>query len=102
MKGPPRMANERGFEDYLTRHMSHRGDPERHRTRKRRQLMATYARWLPANRDAELLEIGPGYGQWLEALRVDLGYTRTVAVDVSAEVVGFCNRLQPGSTTQVD
>jgi SAM-dependent methyltransferase len=100
MTGPP-MAGERGFEDYLSRHLAHLGDPERYRARRKRQLIATYRRFLPESRDAELLEIGPGYGQWLEALRVDLGFTRAVAVDISAEVVGFCDRILPGSTTQV-
>ena len=66
MTGPP-MAGERGFEDYLSRHLAHLGDPERYRARRKRQLIATYRRFLPESRDAELLEIGPGYGQWLEA-----------------------------------
>jgi SAM-dependent methyltransferase len=96
------MGDERDFKDYLSRHMAHLGDAERYRERRKRQLIATYERWLPANRDAELLEIGPGYGQWLEALRKDLGFGRTIAVDISGEVVTFCNRIQPGSTTQVE
>jgi SAM-dependent methyltransferase len=95
------MGDERGFEDYLSRHMAHLGDAERYRARRKRQLLATYARALPASRDGELLEIGPGYGQWLEALRTDLGFARAVAVDVSTEVVTFCNRILPGSTVHV-
>ena len=96
------MGTERGFENYLSRHMAHLGDPERYRERRKRQLIATYERWLPAERDAELLEIGPGYGQWLEVLRKDRGFANAVAVDISGEVVRFCNRILPGSTTQVD
>ncbi len=86
------------FQDYLTRHYAHLGDQARHRAGKKRQLLHTYRRWLPESRDAEMLEIGPGYGQLLEALRMDLGYTRARAVDVSREVVAFCERAMPGST----
>jgi len=90
-----------GFDSYLSRHYAHLGDQQRHRARRKRQLLRTYEHLLPPSRDAELLEIGPGYGQWLEALRVDRGYARAVAVDVSAEVVDFCNGVMPGSTTLV-
>jgi len=79
------MGTERGFENYLSRHMAHLGDPERYRERRKRQLIATYERWLPADRDAELLEIGPGYGQWLEVLRTDRGFANAIAVDIRRE-----------------
>lgn len=91
-----------GFRDYLTRHYAHLGDQARHREGKKRQLRHTYRRLLPANLDAEMLEVGPGYGQLLEALRRDLGYRRAVAVDLSREVVDFCNGLMPGSTTYAE
>lgn len=90
-----------GFEQYLSRHVARLGDQRRYRARRKRQLLATYAHLLPERRDAEMLEIGPGYGQWLEALRVDRGYARTTAVDVSSEVVSFCNGVMPQSTTHV-
>src|SRR5262249_52480744 len=99
--GSPMRAERVGFEDYLSRHYAHLGDQRRFRARRKRQLLRTYAHLLPPARDAALLEIGPGYGQWLEALRVDRGYTRAMAVDLSAEVVEFCNGAMPGSTTQV-
>lgn len=90
------------FRDYLTRHYAHLGDQAKHRAGKKRQLIHTYRRLLPPSRDAAMLEIGPGYGQLLEALRLDLGYRNAVAVDVSREVVDFCNGLLPGSTTYVE
>lgn len=90
-----------GFEDYLSRHYRHLGDQARHRARKKRQLLATYRFALPTDRDAEMLEIGPGYGQLLELLRRDLGYVRTTAIDLSEEVAEFCNRALPGSTERV-
>jgi 2-polyprenyl-3-methyl-5-hydroxy-6-metoxy-1,4-benzoquinol methylase len=87
------------FENYLTRHVAHLGDQEKHRAGKKRQLHRTYGRLFPADRAADMLEIGPGYGQLLELLRRDLGYSRAVAIDLSQEVVGFCNALLPGSTS---
>lgn len=89
------------FDQYLTRHYAHIGDQARHRAGKKRQLRLTYESILPANRDAEMLEIGPGYGQLLELLRNDLGYAKTIAIDLSAEVAEFCNRILPGSTEHV-
>lgn len=90
------------FRDYLSRHYAHLGDQAKHRAGKKRQLLHTYARLLPASRDAAMLEVGPGYGQLLEALRVDRGYRYAVAVDLSREVVEFCNALMPGSTTYAE
>ncbi len=90
------------FRDYLSRHYAHLGDHAKHREGKKRQLLHTYRRLLPAGLDAPMLEVGPGYGQLLEALRRDLGYRNAVAVDLSREVVDFCNGLMPGSTTYAD
>ena len=87
------------FAGYLTRHYAHLGDQARHREGKKQQLLHTYREHLPADRSAAMLEIGPGYGQLLELLRRDLGYGNATAVDLSQEVVDFCNGLLPGSTT---
>lgn len=90
------------FRDYLSRHYAHLGDQAKHREGKKRQLLHTYGRLLPADPDAAMLEVGPGYGQLLEALRRDRGYRAATAVDLSREVVDFCNVLMPGSTTYAD
>lgn len=90
------------FQDYLTRHYTQLGDAERHRAGRKRQLLETYRRWLPANRDAAMLEIGPGFGHLLEILRTDLGYRNATAVDVSREVVAYLEQRLPGSTTYVE
>ncbi len=89
------------FADYLSRHCVHLGDQEKHRAGKKRQLRRTYARHFPEDRAAEMLEIGPGWGHLLELLRWDLGYSNLRAVDVSQEVVQFCNRCVPDSTIHV-
>lgn len=89
------------FADYLTRHYAHIGDQSRHRAGKKRQLQRTYASRFPTDSAAAMLEIGPGYGQLLELLRRDRGYSNAIAVDLSQEVVEFCNGLMPGSTTHV-
>ena len=94
-------SDPREFTRYLSTHCAHLGDQGRYRERKKRQLLRTYAHLLPQRRDADLLEIGPGHGQWLEALRVDRGYSNAVAIDISEEVVDFCNGVLPGSTTLV-
>lgn len=90
------------FTDYLTRHYAHLGDQARHRAGRKRHLLHTYGGLLPPAREAEMLEIGPGYGQLLELLRRDLGYGNARAVDVSREVVDFCNGALPGSTEHVE
>ena len=86
------------FQNYLTRHYAHLGDQAKHRAGKKRQLLRTYGRLLPEDRTAEMLEIGPGYGQLIEMLRRDLGYANVTAIDLSREVVDFCDRALPGST----
>ncbi len=86
------------FADYLSRHYAHIGDQARYRAGKKQQLLLTYRDRLPSDRAAAMLEIGPGYGQLLELLRRDLGYTNATAVDLSQEVVDFCNGVLPGST----
>lgn len=90
------------FRDYLSRHYAHLGDQAKHREGKKRQLLHTYRHLLPGALDAAMLEIGPGFGQLLEALRKDLRYRNAAAVDVSREVVDFCNGLLPGSTTYAE
>lgn len=47
--------------------------------------------WLPADRDAAILEIGCGVGALLDCCR-DLGYRRVEGIDVSPEQVELCRR----------
>ncbi len=53
---------------------------------------------FPPDKNAAILEIGPGLGALLGHLHTHCGYGNIKAVDVSAEVVEACNRVLPGST----
>jgi 2-polyprenyl-3-methyl-5-hydroxy-6-metoxy-1,4-benzoquinol methylase len=57
---------------------------------------------LPDALDAHILEIGPGYGELIELLVRDLKYNHVQAIDLSQEVVDYCNTIVPGSTTPVE
>lgn len=48
-----------------------------------------YRALLPAQRDAAILDIGPGLGEWLDCLR-EWGYTGAVGIDRSPQVVEHC------------
>ena len=95
--------DERGvlFDDYLTRHLSHAGNSALQRKRKKDILLHNYRHLLPENKSARILDIGPGYGELLELLAIDLGYKNVSTVDLSCEVVEYCNNLVPGSSLHV-
>jgi 2-polyprenyl-3-methyl-5-hydroxy-6-metoxy-1,4-benzoquinol methylase len=56
---------------------------------------ANYCHLLPSNLDASILEIGPGYGEFLSYLKSDKFYKNVKAVDNSEDVVKHCNSLFP-------
>ncbi len=90
------------FDGYLTKHLSHVTDPFRFRERTKAHLAYNYMALLPKNKDANILEIGPGFGEWLELLVKEQKYTNVQAIDVSQEVADFCNNIILGSTSVVD
>jgi len=57
-----------------------------------RQFEKNYHRFFPCNKDADILDIGPGKGEMLSCL-AGLGYTNLQAVDISASVVQFVKEL---------
>jgi cyclopropane fatty-acyl-phospholipid synthase-like methyltransferase len=61
-------------------------------------VLEHHGKYLPSDKDAAVLEIGPGYGALIQCLRNRCGYRDVRAVDVSPEVVAACNKLVPGST----
>ncbi len=97
------MSQERSqFEYYMTEHMTYLRAPGEWRSRVKDRLRHRYARHLPADRNAAILEIGPGFGEFLELLIADLGYRNVRGVDLSPEVAAYCNQLFPGSVTAVE
>ena len=57
---------------------------------------------MPKNRNLKILEIGPGFGELLSFLSEDHGYKKICAIDISQEVVDFCNNIIPRSTEITD
>src|SRR3989442_1841253 len=90
------------FGNYLTSYLSKVGGQTDSRDRRKVVLSHNYKKLLPVSLDARILEIGPGYGEWIELLVRDLKYEHVSAIDVSQEVVDYCNSIVPGSTKWVD
>lgn len=77
-------------------------DPQAARTHQRKLawLQHNYASHLPKINGARCLEIGPGKGellQWLTERSIEVH-----AVDLSEEIVRYCNEILPGSTELVN
>jgi 2-polyprenyl-3-methyl-5-hydroxy-6-metoxy-1,4-benzoquinol methylase len=85
------------FDNYLTDHLDYTIDPQS-RIKKKQRLQYNYQKLLPGNLNAKILEVGPGHGELLEFLIKDQKYQNVIGVDISSEVVNFCNELIPEST----
>lgn len=86
------------FDSYLSRHYARVvKQTDEFRARRRHYFIHNYRRFLPEDPEQQLLDIGPGYGELIEALARDLGYRRVQGVDLSEEVVRFCNEIVPES-----
>jgi len=97
------MANEQTrFQRYMTEHMTQLRAPGEWRGRVKDRLRHRYARYLPVDLHAPILEIGPGFGEFMDLLIADLGYRNVRGIDLSPEVAEYCNRLFPGSVTVVE
>ncbi len=55
-------------------------------------FLANYARLLPADKSARILEIGCGYGRYLMALS-EMGYTNCYGIDVSDEQISYAKSV---------
>jgi 2-polyprenyl-3-methyl-5-hydroxy-6-metoxy-1,4-benzoquinol methylase len=89
------------YENYLSNHLAQVSN-QRSKSNRKQWLKFNYTSYLPKNLDSKILEIGPGYGELLDYLVNDLGYKNTKAIDLSQEVVDFCNQFIPDSTIKVD
>jgi SAM-dependent methyltransferase len=84
------------YENPLSHHL--KGVMKADSSRKKQQwLRWNYLSVLPSSKTAKILDIGPGFGEFLELLGRDLGCSNVSAVDYSPEVVAHCNTLIPGS-----
>jgi 2-polyprenyl-3-methyl-5-hydroxy-6-metoxy-1,4-benzoquinol methylase len=84
------------FDNYLTEHLGHTINSKT-KEKKKQWLMHNYQNLLPQDLNVEILEVGPGYGELLEFLIQDMKYKKVLGVDISPEVVDFCNSTIPGS-----
>lgn len=80
------------FDEYLSSHFARLGGKKRI-SRRVDCLRANYAKLLPVDRSAKILEIGPGMGELLYLLTKELGYTSVQAIDVSREAAEHCSAL---------
>lgn len=83
------MSGDPFFKDYLS--TSYGGYNEGWAEDKTNQLAYNYSGLLPLDKNARILDIGPGYGVMLSLLK-RLGYKNCLAVDISEEVVDFCRK----------
>jgi SAM-dependent methyltransferase len=90
-------ATEEKYDNYLTNHLSQISN----QNSRVQWLSCNYKSYLPASLNTKILEIGPGYGELIDSLINKLGYKNTKAIDLSQEVVDFCNAVAPNSTTKV-
>jgi 2-polyprenyl-3-methyl-5-hydroxy-6-metoxy-1,4-benzoquinol methylase len=84
---------DRLFHSYVSTHLgTYRPVGPEALERDRRLFSALYGRFLPARRDAEILEVGCGSGSFLHFLRSE-GYQRIHGVDIAAEQVTLARSL---------
>jgi 2-polyprenyl-3-methyl-5-hydroxy-6-metoxy-1,4-benzoquinol methylase len=78
------------FDHYLSTHFAGLGNAHRN-TQRLESIHANYAEFVPADKSATMLEIGPGMGELLQYLVVESGLRNVEAIDLSAEVAAYCS-----------
>lgn len=89
------------YTHYLSNHLSKLND-DKTRENKKDWISYNYKKFLPKDKNSKMLEIGPGFGELLEFLIVDNQYNDIRAVDLSQEVVDFCNTIKPGCAVKTN
>jgi 2-polyprenyl-3-methyl-5-hydroxy-6-metoxy-1,4-benzoquinol methylase len=79
------------FDRYLSTHFAGLGDAHRN-TDRLESLRTNYAEFLPVDKSAAVLEIGPGMGELLHYLTAESGLCNVEAIDLSAEVAAYCSQ----------
>jgi 2-polyprenyl-3-methyl-5-hydroxy-6-metoxy-1,4-benzoquinol methylase len=88
------------YKNYLSTHLAHVTNPDVI-LRKKEWYIHNHAKWLPTDRSAKILDIGPGFGELIELLVSEYSYKDVHAIDISQEVVETCNKLLANSTELV-
>lgn len=88
------------FNRYLSTHFAELGGVNRN-IHRLESIRANYAEFVPADKSAAILEIGPGMGELLHYLTVESGLLNVEAIDLSAEVAAYCSQRYC-HTLQVD
>jgi SAM-dependent methyltransferase len=88
------------YKRYLSNYFVSVGDIEQVRAKKLALLQKNYEALFPESSNAKILEIGPGHGELIEVLN-QKGYINAQAIDISTEVVEYCNQNWPGCTSLV-
>jgi 2-polyprenyl-3-methyl-5-hydroxy-6-metoxy-1,4-benzoquinol methylase len=89
------------YQSYLTKHLLNQINSDS-RCNKKKWIFHNYKQYIPDNKSTNILDIGPGFGELLELFVVDEGYVKTSAIDISKEVVNYCNSIVPNSCFYVE
>lgn len=93
MSAGGRGYRDRLFRAYVSTHLgTYRPVSPKAFDRDRRTFAALYRRFLPPNRDAEILEVGCGSGSFVHFLRSE-GYRHVHGIDVAEEQVALAQTL---------
>jgi len=55
-------------------------------------FVAHYVKFLPSNKEANILDVGCGYGRYLKSL-LQLGYKRCYGIDISEEQINYARNV---------
>lgn len=89
------MNEEPLFKKYITTHFRGAHNPKEIIKELKitdRYFEKNYLRWLPENKEANIIELGCGMGHFLHFLQRQ-GYRNFMGVDISDEAVSFCRKM---------
>jgi 2-polyprenyl-3-methyl-5-hydroxy-6-metoxy-1,4-benzoquinol methylase len=86
------------YESYLSNHLGRLRQSDSF-SKKKQWIVENYSRLVPLDKASHILEIGPGFGEFLDFLVNDHGCEQVTAIDYSRQVVEHCERL--GNVTAI-
>lgn len=84
------------YQHYLSTFFGQAHNPEciaKDYKRYRRYFIRNYARYLPPDKEAKILDLGCGLGHFLHFAKQQ-GYQHVTGIDISQELVDFCQKQQ--------